>query len=278
MNRTVLLLTAILLIYLTGCVDEHSVDTDSSREDRTADTVFTTIDTTLHIKMMREGDLTIYTIDRYRTVVVNIPRISSYIFNPHPARSLMEVGLDSNFALVMNTSFFDWLVTYGPTDTVEMFRHAGYLKINNVLIENLKVERQLTALLAYDSRRNRVEYFDDNELDKTLDFDLVVQTGPMIVRKSRLDTAAIRASINGLWPAQRTMLASVNGRDLYVIVTPAPVTLDAMGVMLMSSGIFKKELDIIDFDGGPSTSLYIRNHPELSTFPDRTMPASMGVR
>jgi hypothetical protein len=278
MNRHVLLYTGLLFLFLAGCVNDHSVDTTTARRQRTADIAFTDIDTTLHIQMLTEGDLTIYTIDRYKTVVVKIPRITSYIFNPHPVHSLQQIGLDSNFALVMNTSFIDAFVTYGPTDTIVTYRNAGYLKINNVLIENLKVERQITALLAYDSRNNRVEYFDLNELDKTLDFDLVAQAGPLVVHNSRLDSVAIRASINGYRPAERTLFASVNGQELYAIVTPDFVTLDVLGKMLMSSGIFKKELDIIDFDGGPSTSLYIRNHPELSTFPDKIMPALMGVR
>lgn len=279
MNRHALLLTGVLLLLLAGCIDDHSVDATTALRHRAADTPLAYIDTTLHIQMLTEGDLTIYTIDRYHTVVAKIPRISSYIFNTHPVHSVGQTGRDSNFALVINSSFFDAFLRYGPTDTVLMYRNAGYLKINNVLIENLKVERQITALLAYNSTTNRVDYFDLNDLDKTLDFDLVTQIGPLIVHNGRLDSVAIRASINGYRPDTRTMFASANnGQDLYVVVTSGFVQLDEIGKMLMSSGIFKNDLNVIDFDGGPSTSLYIRNHPELSLYPDKIMPALMGVR
>jgi hypothetical protein len=278
MTRSFLALAGLLVLHIAGCRHEHPVAADIAGNNTPIDSVFSNIDTSLHIQMIREGNLTIFTIDKFKTVVVKIPRITSYFFDPHPVRSLQQIGLDSNFALVMNTSFIDEFTTYGPTDTIVTFRHAGYLKINNVLIENLKVERQITALLAYDSRKNRVDYFELNELDKTQGYDLVVQTGPLIVHKSLLDSVTLRASINADRPVPRTLFASVNGQEFYAIVTPSYVTLDVLGAMLMSSGIFKKELDIIDFDGGPSTSLYIRNHPELCTYPNQIMPALMGVR
>jgi exopolysaccharide biosynthesis protein len=258
---------------------------DSQSDTVSADTVFTNIDTTLNIQTTYEGTLTIYKIQKYSTVVVKIPSISSYLYMQRPRKSLEQIGRDSNYALVVNASYFDALFDDSVTYTGLHFEHAGYLKIQDTVYEQMKVDRQITRLFSYSSKRNIINYFDVSELDKTKDYDLVVQTGPQIIRKNEIDTACIDASINGNQVWWRTAFASVNGKEFYVVVTSLDkkthfpgMTLKDLGAMLRSTGIFKKELNVINFDGGMSTSLYIRNHPEFCFYPDVEMPVVLCVK
>ena len=267
------LLTGLLIAILLSCNKEAAVEPDSKTEYVNPDTVFTDIDTTLHIQTTQEGNLTIYKIDRYNTVVVKIPHISSYLYMQRPTRSLQQIAQDSNYALVVNASYFDRVST-------GLFRQAGFLKINDTVYENIKDDRQLSRLFVYNSKSNVAGYFGVNDLDKTKDYDLVVQIGPQIISRNEVDTASIGASFNGAIPWPRTVFASVNGKEFYVIVNIGftPVTLLDLGNMLRSSGIFRKELNVINFDGGFSTSLYVKNHPEFCTYPDNTMPLLIGVK
>ena len=275
-----LLLTAFLLSNLPSCNNDNFVELNSKSDHINPDSLFTDLDPTLHIQTAQEGNLTIYKIDKYNTVVVKIPHISSYLYLRSPAKSLKQIAQDSNYTLVVNASYFDVVIHYGANDTTITFKHAGFLKINDTIYEEMKDDRQLSRLFAYDSKNNIVDYFGVNDLDQTKDYDLVVQIGPQIIWKNEIDTACIEASFNGAIPWARTTFASVNGKELYVIVNLgfAPVTLLDLGRMLRSSGIFRKELNIINFDGGFSTSLYIKNHPEFSANPDNTMPVLIGVR
>jgi hypothetical protein len=275
-----LVLTVLLLSTLPGCGRDRGVEPDPDSDHINADSVFADIDTTLHIHTTQEGALTIYKIDRYNTVVARIPHISSYLYLPHPTRSLAQIAQDSNYVLVVNASYFDIVYHYTANDTTISFRQAGYLKIHNTVYEEIKDDRQLSRILAYDTKRNFINYFSINDLGQTGEYDLVVQIGPQIIRKNDIDTASIHASINGAIPWPRTTFASVNGREFYVIVNLgfSPVTLLELGRMLRSSGIFRKDLDIINFDGGFSTSLYIKNHPEYSTNADDKMPLLICVK
>ncbi len=223
------------------------------------------IDTTLNIKVIQDGNLSIFKVDKYSTTIIKIPNISSYLYTQRPVKSLEQIANDSDYSLIANGSFFDILYDDSTANTGIHYKHAGYLKINNKIYEDIKKDdRQLSRLFAYNSKKNIVHFFSLNELDKTRDYDLVIQTGPQIIKDNLVDTSSINLSINGNRKARRTTFATVNGNEFYIIITLDIVTLAELGKMLISTGIFKKELDVIDFDGGPSTRIYIRNHPELS--------------
>jgi exopolysaccharide biosynthesis protein len=226
--------------------------------------------TPLKIQTFQTGNLTVYTIDKYDTRIVKIPRISAYLYLRMPTGLPEKVALDSNYSAVVNSSYFD--IT--PNGCL----HAGYLKINDSVYVPMKGDKQLQRLFAYSSRLNTAAYFDTTEMAKTTGYDLVVQTGPQIIRKSRIDTASIASSINGPYPHPRTAFASVNGKDLYIIVALKDVTLIDLGAMLLRSGIFTEGLDVINFDGGPSTALYVKGHPEFSNTPNKFLPMLLCVK
>jgi len=270
------LMTAFFLFVLISCNKEEVTESLNNTESK----LFGDVDTTLNIQTTQEGDLTIFKVDKYNTVIVKIPRISSYLYMRRPEKSLEEIANDSNYTLVVNASYFDYYYDDPITYNGLNFKHAGFLKINDTIYKDIKDDRQLSRLFAYNSKKNIVDYFNINDLDKTNDYDLVVQIGPQIIRENEIDTIAIKTSINGelLWP--RTTFASIDGKEFFIIVNLgfSSVTLIDLATMLRSTGIFKKDLDIINFDGGFSTSLYIKNHPELSTYSTNKLPLLIGVK
>jgi hypothetical protein len=226
----------------------------------------------LNIQTAQEGNLTLYKIGKYNITIVKIPRISSYLYVNYPTRSFEQIGRDSGFTVVITADFCeDYEIGKG-------FIHAGFLKIHDSIYTPYKVDKQLNRYFAYNTRTNTVQYFGLDEFSGTASYDLVMQTGPQIVLNDVIDTASINASINGNFPHVRTAFASVNGTELYVIAGINSVTLGELGRELLTSGIFGKGLSVINFDGGPSTILYVKNHPEYSYNQTRTMPLSLGVR
>ncbi|MCE1189589.1 MAG: phosphodiester glycosidase family protein [Ignavibacteria bacterium] len=276
--KKVFVLISILVIsyFLPGCKSENATQPEQVIQDTTH---FIT-DTSIHIDSIKEGSLTIYKLNKFQTVIVKIPEISSYIYLKKPTRTLSGVGIDSNFALVVNSSYFDYM----PADTVthqsDYYYHAGYFKMHDSVYQIMKDERQASNLFAYNSRTKTVNYFTLNELGLTSGYDLVVQAGPMLIKNNQVDSSHISASVNGLLPWPRTLFASVNGKDLYIIVNLnfTPASLFEMAKLLRECGLFKPTLNVMNFDGGVSTALYIRNHPELCTRSETTLPFMIGVK
>ena len=274
------LFAAVIILTLQSCSELDVTGPNLDEGKLSSDSVFTEIDTTLNIKETHEGSLTIYSIDKYKTVVIKIPEITSFLFMERPEKSLEQIGRDSSFSLVVNSSYFDVFYDDPATYTGRYFKPAGYLKIDNKVIEEVKDDRQLTCFFAYSSSEKKLEMFGINDFSKTKDYDLVTQIGPRIIRDNVIDTVDIRTSFNGMlgWP--RTTFATVNGKELYVIVNLdfSYVTLLQLGELLKTSGIFRKDLNVINFDGGFSTCLYIKNHPELSTQSGDIMPLLLCVK
>lgn len=225
-----------------------------------------------NVRVIEDGDLKIFTVQDYSTTIVRIPQIDSYIFSERPSRTMEQIAADSGYSVVMNASFFDIAYDDPSIQSGIYFKHAGYLKINDSVVSSVKIDRQLSRFFAYNSKNNIVDYFPLDDLEKTARFDLVIQTGPQIIWKNIVDTISIHSSINGSRRTSRTAFASVNNKEFYFIVTSHAFTLTEFGTLLRSSHVFGKDLAVIDFDGGGSTRIYIKNHPELSIAPNTSWP------
>ncbi|MGE5365575.1 MAG: phosphodiester glycosidase family protein [Bacteroidota bacterium] len=278
MKRTIVLFVYVLLIFFIGCQKEKISEPLINVSPETP----LLVDSTLHIDTVRAGNLTVYHIDKFNTTIVKIPRISDYYFYENPNRTLEQVGKDSTYSLVVNTSYFDQI--YIHPFTGNHYRHAGYLRIKDSVYANLKHDKQLSRLFAYNFTTNTADYFNYTQLDKAAGYDLVVQTGPQLIRNSKIDTISINSSINGKRLAPRTAFASVNGKEFYVITSLGKkppnggVLLYDLALLLQTCGIFRKQFDIINFDGGPSTRLYIKDCPRYSINSRQIAPVILCVK
>lgn len=232
-----------------------------------------------------ENPFTITQIDSLHMTIIRIPEISEFLFLNDPARPLAEVALDSGYALAVNASYFDYEKPLPLDRTKTRFLHAGFLRIKDSLYADLMAEeRQLTTLLAYDFEWDHAEYFTLDELKDTEAFDLVVQTGPQIIRDGIVQEEEIKNSINGMGEHARTAFASVDGEDHYIILVQKTllgggIDLIKMGEVLLESGLFKGNLNVVNLDGGSSTSLYMRDRPEMTFSSGRQiLPALIVVK
>lgn len=139
----------------------------------------------------------------------------------------------------------------------------------------VKQDRQLSHVVGYDPRSGlmrfqAVEAFDSAAVRFPIEF----QTGPMVVERNRIATRSIDASINGNAPYRRTMLGYTDeDRAIYFIVTRQDATLASVAAALLGMPAFRgKTLTVVNLDGGASTALHSRNHPELDIVPLEKLP------
>lgn len=214
------------------------------------------------------GDVEIYDLKQYGIIVARIPGITKYLYATSDDQSAAKVALDSNYTLVVNGSYFDYASRRPGSSPDAYFIHAGYLKIDDSIYTPLQEDSQLTGLLVFNSLSGACAILDTAEMEAAKNYDLVVQTGPPIIRDGQIDRKAINVSVNGKIPNYRTALATGDNQDIYLIITHsgranAKYRLDDLGSILLQSGLFNDSLDVINLDGGSSTSLFVKDHPEL---------------
>jgi len=237
------------------------------------------------VTMQRSGKLVIYSLEEYQMTIVKIPEITAYKFLQNPGNPLDVIAADNDYSLVVNGSYFDYASQDSVTRADLTFLHAGYLKIqDSIYADIMEQDRQLSTLFAYDFESHQAGYFKLDELDQTEAYDLVIQTGPQIIQDSKIQYEKIRRSLNGLGQHARTAFATVNGTEHYIIVTRKTMispgmNLEEVGQVLLNTGIFNGNLNVVNLDGGSSTSLYLKNHPELSFQSGRqVLPALLCVK
>ena len=102
--------------------------------------------------------------------------------------------------------------------------------------------------------------------------------------RNMIQEEEIRNSINGMGKHSRTAFASVNGSEHYIIVKQLTslrggMDLIELGQVLLDTKIFKGSLSVVNLDGGSSTCLYIKGHPEFSFHSGRQiLPILMCVK
>ena len=192
------------------------------------------------------------------------------IYAPSGPLTLDKAGVKYPFRYIINGSYFEGSRV-----------HAGWLSVFGDQHTPLKVDRQLTHMAILDTSLTYLD-FPDLELwnenmtnEKAIEF----QTGPLVIYNSGVDTLSIQASINGTGTHLRTLLATTREDGFtYFIITREPCRLNELGDYLLSMDVFSgKTLDVMNLDGGSSTALYSRNHPELNFNTRRALPLFLGI-
>lgn len=258
----------LVLLLITGCATslpeldpEHDIiDTSSAQSD------------------------TFWTIDSLGITIIKVPEISTFLFLKEPGKSLADIAADSGYSIVVNGSYFDYERPLPLNRSKITFLHAGYLRVHDSLYaELMPEERQLTTLFSYDFDTDRSEFLPLDRLEESGAFDLVIQTGPQIIRNSLVQEDEIKASINGMGTHARSAFASVDNHTHYFITVKQDsahpgLTLVELGEALLASQYFSGNLSVVNLDGGSSTSLYVKDNPELSHYGGRKiLPALICV-
>jgi len=222
-------------------------------------------------KTLSDGDIIIYNSDLYDLTIVGFKDNFEIIYEPEQPLSLKEAGDKYTFRYLINGSYFE-------ASRV----HAGWLSIFGTQYTPLKDDRQLSHMAVLDTS---VGYIDFPSLDlwdssMTNQTSIEFQTGPLVIDANAVDTLSIHASINGEGSHLRTFLAYTEEDGIkYFIISRQTGQLDLMAKHLLSLPLFAgKTLSVMNLDGGSSTALYSRKHPELNFNVNRPLPILLGLR
>ena len=135
-------------------------------------------------------------------------------------------------------------------------------------------------MVRVDARSKRVKFTRKDEFVPDTALSTVeFQTGPLVIENGKPSMAFIEGSINGLAKQRRTLLATLDTTQLFLVIVREMISLDELARMLPTLSVFKgKRLDVVNLDGGSSTALYSRNFPRLNFNVNDRLPLLIGVR
>lgn len=228
-------------------------------------------ETSLEDAQFMDGDILIQNDALYGITIVGFHDNFDFLYEPNNPMSLAKAGEAHPYRYIMNGSYFEGSRI-----------HAGWLSIFGVEHTPIKADRQLSHLAVLDTALSHLEFPSLDLWDSTMTREqtLEFQTGPLVIYANQVDTLSIEASINGTGAHLRTLLAYTEEDGMiYFIITRKVCTLNELGTHLLTLTAFQgKTLHVMNLDGGSSTALYARNHPELNFNTSRHLPILLGVR
>ncbi len=228
---------------------------------------------------IRDGRMIIHQYPDHQVTLIAVPDTLHFIYFPANTRTVQETAEAEGWNYLVNAFYFS-----GQRDLLKGYytgiQHVGLLSIFGDSIAPIAEDKQLTHIIRYDRSQNRIDFYPYRDYQPQSGPDILeIQTGPLVIRDSRLDTASIDASINGGRKAERTLVASIDHRDKFLVIVREKMNLTELGEYLLSLDLFRgKALDVIYLDGGSSTALYSRNHPELNFNLKSHLPFFLGVK
>ncbi len=219
----------------------------------------------------QDDEVLIRTFEKYGMTIIGFKGNFEIIYDPTQPLSLYQTAENDPYSYLINGSYFEGSRI-----------HAGWLSIFGDQHAPIKDDRQLSHMAILDTS---LGYLDFPGLDlwdssmtgtSTIEF----QTGPLVIYENQIDTLSIKASINGMTSHLRTFLAYTEEDGMkYFIITRQVGPLDKIAEHLLSLPVFNnKALSVMNLDGGSSTALFSREHPELNFNVNRPLPILLGIR
>jgi exopolysaccharide biosynthesis protein len=219
-----------------------------------------------------DGNITVYSYLKDPSLrIVSIPDSIHYVYSPKNTKTFLQIAKDMNFRYMINATYF--------SGSARDASHAGWLWIYGTLYEQVAEDKQLTHIVSINRLSKKISYTYYKDFKSELDKDcLEFQTGPLIIENSKLAEDCIKSSINGLRNAPRTMLASLDNKQMFFIISESSRDLITLGNYIMKLSVFYgKRLDVVNLDGGPSTALYSKNYSKLNYNDEAVLPFHLGI-
>ncbi len=222
-------------------------------------------------KTIKDGNTIIYNSDIYDITIIGFKGNFEVLYDPQDPPSLSTAGQLYGYRYLINGSYFEGSRV-----------HAGWLSVLGERHTPLKDDRQLSHMAVLDTSLGYLDFPDLELWDSTMTSEITIefQTGPLVIHANQIDTLSIQASINGMTAHLRTFLAYTEEDGMkYFIITRHIGSLENVAHHLLSLPVFEgKTLFVMNLDGGSSTALYSRNHPELNFNTNRPLPILLGIR
>lgn len=223
-------------------------------------------------KTLQANDCTVYNFDSFGITLIPISAPLNFIYNPINPASLKDIALKEGWSVLINASYF--------AGSASNARHVGLLNIYGKSISQKEYDKQLTHIIQYDKAQNNIFFFEYNDYKPVNSKNILeIQTGPLVIENNKLASEYIAACINGGRKAERTLLAALDDKLAYFIVVREKVNLTELGNFLLRIPLFKgKKLDVMNLDGGSSTSLYMSNFPQMNFKDSKQLPLLLGIK
>lgn len=105
------------------------------------------------------------------------------------------------------------------------------------------------------------------------------QSGPLITDRGRIEFLSIKGSLNGNDPYKRTAIGRTRTGETVIVIAKTPRTLRNLARSVLRINSYKKrQLTLLNLDGGPSTAIHAHRIPALSYGADKVTPVGISVR
>ena len=223
-------------------------------------------------KTLRSNGSVVYSFNTFDITLIPVIGNLNFIYNPVKPASLKEIAEKGSWNVLVNASYF--------AGSASKAKHVGLLNIYGKLIAQKEYDKQLTHIVRYNKKLNSIFFYDYNGYEPVNDSStLEIQTGPIVIENNKLASNYISACINGGRKAERTLIAAIDDKPAFFIVVRDKVSLTELGNFLLQVPIFAgKKLDVMNLDGGSSTSLYLSNFPQLNFKDSKQLPFLLGIK
>ncbi len=196
----------------------------------------------------------------------------TYRYNKVNAPSLEQMGIEAGYRYVVNGGY------YGGTSYES--EHAGLLNIYGTKHTSITFnDPQLTHIIRYSKNDSSFEIIDIHDYTERADTETLteIQTGPLVIQDNHIAYNYILESNNGAGRHLRTLLATTDGKKKFFILVKDNYSLTQLSTILLNMGILKSPtLRVINLDGGHSTSMYSKDHPEFNFGSGKHIPNLFG--
>ncbi len=221
------------------------------------------------------GEISIYKYETEGLYVAVFKDGFDFNFTPTNPGTLETQGEKGNISVATNATFF--------AGTYQHATHAGLLYLKGEKYGPLSDEGQLSHIVSYDPETKRLDFIDAKQFDEkminTSPKNTFFQTGPMVISNNEIQNAFIDSSINGNGRHTRTFLGQLNSGEMFLIIASKSYKLKDLGKIVMELPPFvNKRMNVVNLDGGPSSAIYVKDHPEFSFNADHDLPLTIFVK
>lgn len=193
-----------------------------------------------------------------------------YKFTNENPGNLIDQSERANVKVAINGTFF--------AGTYQQASHAGLLILAGDKKSEIIDDPQLSHFVVYNRESVNIRFItalESNVSDIYLNdnFD-VFQTGPLVIDNNQIQNDYIDKSTNGNGKYRRTLLGQFDTGEMFIVIATNEYTLKDLGKTVLDLPVSQgKVLDLINLDGGPSTAIYVKDHPEFNFNAEHDLPS-----
>lgn len=220
------------------------------------------------------SDIVVHEYETYDITIAHVPKVE-FIYNVCASLSVEQMLEERPYEYLINSSFFHEYGTYTDEDVegCQYVRrhlvHVGHLRFDGTTYPSKEMNTfdhdQLTHIVQYEPAVPHMTFVPEDAFVSLETADVIeFQTGPIVIHNNQVAQAEIDNSFNGEGKYPRSLIATTDQTEIFLLTVRQGVTLDALGEFLLTLELFQgKRLDVLNLDGGLSTLVYAPRHQQM---------------